>query len=88
MMMTTTSTSTSTTTATATEFAQNIGIVGLGRMGTAIAKNILKSGFKVVVYSKSSIEDTVLFHHRSTFGCSSFYCRYHLPNSKLKPNTI
>ena len=51
--MMTTTTSTSTTTATATESAQNIGIVGLGRMGTAIAKNILKSGFKVVVYNRT-----------------------------------
>jgi 3-hydroxyisobutyrate dehydrogenase-like beta-hydroxyacid dehydrogenase len=58
MMTTTTSTSTSTTTSTATESAQSIGIVGLGRMGTAIAKNILKSGFKVVVYNRSE-EKTV-----------------------------
>jgi 3-hydroxyisobutyrate dehydrogenase-like beta-hydroxyacid dehydrogenase len=28
------------------EYIQTIGVVGLGRMGTAIANNILKSGFK------------------------------------------
>lgn len=33
--------------------AQKIGIIGLGRMGTAIAKNILKSGFKVFNRSES-----------------------------------
>ena len=54
----TTTTTTSTTTTTATESAQNIGIVDLVRMGTAIAENILKSGFKVVVYNRNE-EKTV-----------------------------
>jgi 3-hydroxyisobutyrate dehydrogenase-like beta-hydroxyacid dehydrogenase len=31
------------------ESKQNIGVVGLGRMGTAIANNILKSGFSLVI---------------------------------------
>lgn len=53
-----TTTTTSTTRTTETESAQNIGIVGLGRMGTAIAENILKSGFKVDVYNRSE-EKTV-----------------------------
>ena len=35
------------------ESIQNIGVVGLGRMGTAIANNILKSGFKLVVYNRT-----------------------------------
>jgi len=33
---------------------QNIGFVGLGRMGGAIANEILKSGFNLVVYSRTS----------------------------------
>lgn len=28
----------------ATESIQNVGVIGLGRMGTAIANNIIKSG--------------------------------------------
>ena len=35
------------------EYIQTIGVVGLGRMGTAIAHNILKSGFKLVVYNRT-----------------------------------
>ena len=35
------------------ESIQNIGVVGLGRMGTAIANNILKSGFNLVVYNRT-----------------------------------
>ncbi len=35
------------------ESIQNIGVVGLGRMGTAIAHNILKSGFNLVVYNRT-----------------------------------
>ena len=33
---------------------QNISLIDLGRMGTAIANNILKSGFNLVVYNKTS----------------------------------
>jgi 3-hydroxyisobutyrate dehydrogenase-like beta-hydroxyacid dehydrogenase len=36
------------------ESIHNIGVVGLGRMGTAIANNILKSGFNLVVYNRKS----------------------------------
>ena len=36
------------------ESIQNIGLIGLGRMGTAIANNILKSRFKLVVYNRTS----------------------------------
>jgi 3-hydroxyisobutyrate dehydrogenase len=36
-----------------TECIENIGVVGLGRMGTAIANNILTSGFNVVVYNRT-----------------------------------
>jgi 3-hydroxyisobutyrate dehydrogenase-like beta-hydroxyacid dehydrogenase len=32
---------------------QNIGVIGLGRMGGAIANNILKSGFNLVVYNRT-----------------------------------
>ena len=35
------------------EYIQTIGVVGLGRMGTAIANNILKSGFNLVVYDRT-----------------------------------
>jgi 3-hydroxyisobutyrate dehydrogenase-like beta-hydroxyacid dehydrogenase len=34
------------------ESIQNVGIIGLGRMGSAIANNVLKSGFNVVVYNR------------------------------------
>src|SRR5437763_10998123 len=36
------------------ESIQNVGFIGLGRMGTAIANNILKSRFKLVVYNRTS----------------------------------
>jgi 3-hydroxyisobutyrate dehydrogenase-like beta-hydroxyacid dehydrogenase len=36
------------------ESIQNIGVIGLGRMGTAIASNILKSGFNVIVYNRTA----------------------------------
>jgi 3-hydroxyisobutyrate dehydrogenase-like beta-hydroxyacid dehydrogenase len=32
---------------------KNIGVIGLGRMGTAIANNILKAGFNLVVYNRT-----------------------------------
>ena len=35
------------------EYIQTIGVVGLGRMGTAIANNIPKSGFNLVVYDRT-----------------------------------
>ena len=35
------------------ESISNIGVVGLGRMGTTIANNILKSGFNHVVYNRT-----------------------------------
>ena len=38
----------------AEESIQNIGVIGLGRMGTAIASNILKSGFNVIVYNRTA----------------------------------
>jgi 6-phosphogluconate dehydrogenase len=41
-----------TTTIATKESAQSVGILGLGRMGTAIAKNILKAGF-TLVYNRS-----------------------------------
>ncbi|HJT48275.1 MAG TPA: NAD(P)-dependent oxidoreductase [Nitrososphaeraceae archaeon] len=36
-----------------TESIQNVGVIGLGRMGTEIANNIIKSGFKLVVYNRT-----------------------------------
>ena len=41
---------------------KNIGVIGLGRIGTAIASNILKSDFNLVVYNRTrekarSLED-------------------------------
>ena len=38
----------------ATESIQNVGLIGLGRMGTAIANNIIKSGFNLVVYNRTA----------------------------------
>jgi 3-hydroxyisobutyrate dehydrogenase-like beta-hydroxyacid dehydrogenase len=38
----------------ATESIQNVGVIGLGRMGTAIANNIIKSGFNLVVYNRTA----------------------------------
>jgi 3-hydroxyisobutyrate dehydrogenase-like beta-hydroxyacid dehydrogenase len=29
---------------------ENVGVIGLGNMGTGMAKNLLKNGFKLVVY--------------------------------------
>jgi 3-hydroxyisobutyrate dehydrogenase-like beta-hydroxyacid dehydrogenase len=37
----------------ATESIQNVDVIGLGRMGTAIANNIIKSGFNLVVYNRT-----------------------------------
>jgi 3-hydroxyisobutyrate dehydrogenase-like beta-hydroxyacid dehydrogenase len=37
----------------AEESIQNIGVIGLGRMGAAVASNILKSGFNVIVYNRT-----------------------------------
>ena len=37
-----------------TESIQNVGVIGLGRMGTEIAKNIIKSGFNLVVYNRTA----------------------------------
>ncbi|HYY50952.1 MAG TPA: NAD(P)-dependent oxidoreductase [Nitrososphaeraceae archaeon] len=38
---------------TVTESIQNVGVIGLGRMGTEIANNVIKSGFKLVVYNRT-----------------------------------
>lgn len=38
----------------AEESIRNIGVIGLGRMGTAIASNILKSDFNVIVYNRTA----------------------------------
>ena len=38
---------------TVTESVQNVGVIGLGRMGTEIANNVIKSGFKLVVYNRT-----------------------------------
>lgn len=46
--------------ATEIEPTQKIGIIGLGRMGTAKAKNVLKSGFKVTVFNRSESKATPL----------------------------
>jgi 3-hydroxyisobutyrate dehydrogenase-like beta-hydroxyacid dehydrogenase len=32
----------------------NVGVIGLGRMGTAIANNIIKSGFNLAVYNRTA----------------------------------
>jgi 3-hydroxyisobutyrate dehydrogenase-like beta-hydroxyacid dehydrogenase len=38
----------------ATKSIQNVGVIGLGRMGTAIANNIIKSGFNLAVYNRTA----------------------------------
>jgi 3-hydroxyisobutyrate dehydrogenase-like beta-hydroxyacid dehydrogenase len=38
----------------ATECIQNVGVIGLGRMGTAIDNNIIKSGFNLAVYNRTA----------------------------------
>ena len=38
----------------AEESIRNIGVIGLGRMGPAIASNILKSDFNVIVYNRTA----------------------------------
>jgi 3-hydroxyisobutyrate dehydrogenase-like beta-hydroxyacid dehydrogenase len=42
------------------ESIQNIGVIDLGRTGTAIANNILKSGFNLVVHNGTSDKSRVL----------------------------
>jgi 3-hydroxyisobutyrate dehydrogenase-like beta-hydroxyacid dehydrogenase len=42
------------------ESIQNVGFIGLGRMGTSIANNILKSGFNLVVYNRTSEKSRAL----------------------------
>ena len=37
-----------------TESIQNVGVIGLGRMGTEIANNVIKSGFNLVVYNRTA----------------------------------
>jgi 3-hydroxyisobutyrate dehydrogenase len=37
----------------AEESTKNIGVIGLGRTGAAVASNILKSGFSVKVYNRT-----------------------------------
>jgi 3-hydroxyisobutyrate dehydrogenase-like beta-hydroxyacid dehydrogenase len=37
-----------------TEPIQNVGVIGLGRMGTEIANNVIKSGFNLVVYNRTA----------------------------------
>jgi 3-hydroxyisobutyrate dehydrogenase-like beta-hydroxyacid dehydrogenase len=49
---------------------QNIGVVGLGRMGTAIANNILKSGFSLVVYNRTSDKTSSLVKAGATKAAS------------------
>jgi len=48
------------------ESIQNIGVIGLGRMGTAIANNILKSRFKLVVYNRTSDKTCALVESGAT----------------------
>ena len=38
---------------TVTESIQNVGVIGLGRTGTEIANNVIKSGFNLVVYNRT-----------------------------------
>ncbi len=37
----------------AEESTKDTGVIGLGRMGAAVASNILKSGFNVIVYNRT-----------------------------------
>ena len=43
-----------------TEPIQNVGLIGLGRMGTEIANNIIKSGFNLVVYNRTEYKTRTL----------------------------
>ncbi len=52
------------------ESKQNIGVVGLGRMGTAIANNILKSGFNLVVYNRTPDKTSSLVEAGATKAAS------------------
>jgi 3-hydroxyisobutyrate dehydrogenase-like beta-hydroxyacid dehydrogenase len=36
------------------ETVRHVGVVGLGRMGTAIARNIMKAGFTITVYNRTA----------------------------------
>lgn len=48
------------------ESIQNVGFIGLGRMGTAIANNILKSGFTLIVYNRTSEKTRTLVEAGAT----------------------
>ena len=37
-----------------TRSIRNVGVIGLGRMGTEIANNVMRSGFNLVVYNRSA----------------------------------
>lgn len=49
---------------------QNIGVIGPGRMGAAIASNILKSGFNVIVYNRTTEKTRFLVETRSLRAAS------------------
>jgi 3-hydroxyisobutyrate dehydrogenase-like beta-hydroxyacid dehydrogenase len=36
------------------EEIRRVGFIGLGRMGSAIARNILKAGFQLTVYNRTA----------------------------------
>jgi 3-hydroxyisobutyrate dehydrogenase-like beta-hydroxyacid dehydrogenase len=54
----------------ATDSIQNVGVIGLGRMGTAIANNIIKSGFNLVVYNRTADESSPLVEAGATITAS------------------
>ena len=54
----------------ATGSIQNVGVIGLGRMGTAIANNIIKSGFNLVVYNRTADKSSTLVEAGATITAS------------------
>jgi hypothetical protein len=54
---------------------QNVGFIGLGNMGSHMARNLITAGFKVTVHDTYVITDVLCFSHPSLFALQS--CRNH-----------
>ena len=49
---------------------QAVGLIGLGRMGTGIARNILQAGFRVTVYNRTAAQADAIVHAGATLARS------------------
>ena len=56
-----------------------VGFIGLGNMGAAVARNLLKAGHRVTVYNRTRAKAEALAEER---GKSSSPCSPMMPRSK------